>query len=83
MNLPGKYTLDRFEKEMAVLLFRDDETREVLINRKSLPSNADEGDIFFIEFNEDDSVQQIKLLEEETQATRQKVEDLLNKLKKK
>ena len=83
MNLPGKYTLDRFEKDMAVLLFRDDETREVLISKESLPSNAVEGDILFIGFNEDGSVQQVKLLEEETQAARQKAEDLLNKLKRK
>ncbi len=83
MNLPGKYTLDRFEKEMAVLLFRDDETREVLLTKESLPSNATEGDILFIEFNEDNSVQQIKLLEEKTEDARQKVEDLLNKLKRK
>ncbi|KIY23864.1 MULTISPECIES: DUF3006 domain-containing protein [Mesobacillus] len=83
MNLPGKYTLDRFEKEMAVLLFREDETTEVLIGKESLPSSAEEGDILFVEFNEDDSVQEVKLLEDETEAARQKVEDLLNKLKKK
>lgn len=83
MNSPGKYTLDRFEKEMAVLLFREDETREVLISKESLPSNASEGHILLVEFNEDDSVQEVKLLEDETEAARQKVEDLLNKLKKK
>lgn len=83
MNLQGKYTLDRFEKEIAVLLFRDDETNEVLISQKSLPSDADEGDILYIEFNEDDSVQHVKLLEEATEDARQKAEDLLNKLKKK
>ncbi|MBT2644695.1 DUF3006 domain-containing protein [Bacillus sp. ISL-41] len=83
MNLPGKYTLDRFEKDIAVLLFRDDETKELLISKVSLPPNAAEGDILFVEFNEDGNVQQIKLLEEETQAARQKVEELLNKLKRK
>ncbi|MBT2661644.1 DUF3006 domain-containing protein [Bacillus sp. ISL-45] len=83
MNLPGKYTLDRFEKDMAVLLFRDDETKEVLLSKESLPSNAAEGDLLFVKFNEDGSVQHVKLLEEETEAARKKVEDLLNKLKKK
>lgn len=83
MNLPGKYTLDRFEKEMVVLLFKDDETKELFISKESLPSNAAEGDILFVEFNVDGSVQRINLLEEETEAARQKVEDLLNKLKRK
>ena len=81
MNSPGKYTLDRFEKEIAVLLFRDDETKELLISKESLPLNAEEGDIVFIEFNEEGSVQRIELLEEETEAARQKVEDLLSKLR--
>ncbi|MCM3576472.1 DUF3006 domain-containing protein [Mesobacillus subterraneus] len=83
MNLPGKYTLDRFEKEMAVLLFRDDETKEILLSRESLPSNAAEGDILFVEFTQNGSVQRINLLEEETEAARQKVENLLYKLKRK
>lgn len=65
------------------MLFRNDETREVLISKESLPPNAAEGDILFIEFNRDNSIQQITLLEEETEATRQKVEDLINKLKNK
>lgn len=41
---------------MAVLLFREDETREVLLSKEYLPSNAAEGDILFVKFNEDDCV---------------------------
>ena len=79
----GKYTVDRFEGNQAVLLFREDEMIQVLKNKNDLPANTAEGDILYLQFNEEGELLSSKVLEDETTKARQKVKNLLNKLKNK
>lgn len=78
----GKYTIDRFEGELAVLLLREDETVEVFKNRSELPKGANEGDILSLEFDSDKLVT-VNILNEETYQARKSAQDLLNRLKNK
>jgi hypothetical protein len=82
MYLPGKYVLDRFEGDKAVLLFRDDETIEVIRAKSELPEEAAEGDILLIEFKANGSVAHASLLREESDKAREKAKLLLEKLKR-
>ncbi|WP_077212033.1 DUF3006 domain-containing protein [Bacillus dakarensis] len=79
----GKYTVDRFEGEQAVLLFREDESIQVLKNKTELPADVSEGDILYLQFNEDGELVSSKVLKEETTKAREEVRDLLSKLKNK
>lgn len=76
-----KYTLDRFEGDVGVLLLKGDESQELLVNKDQL-TGANEGDILQVEFAEDD-VTKVTVLEEETKAEKEKVQSLLDKLKNK
>ena len=49
----AKYTLDRFEKDKAVLLQKGNETLEKILNRVQLPENIKEGDIVEVFLHDD------------------------------
>jgi Protein of unknown function (DUF3006) len=69
-----KVTIDRFEDGYAVLLVRDEEDVHIDFPVKLLPDGCKEGDILDITISRD---------EESTEATRKRVSDLIEKLKKK
>ncbi|MCA0987492.1 DUF3006 domain-containing protein [Guptibacillus algicola] len=83
MRLNGKYTLDRFEGNYGVLLYRQDETQVVDVETSLLPSETKEGDILHIEFSDKGEVEHVDILKEETKEARRKAEEMLNKLRKK
>lgn len=69
-----KVTLDRIEEDIAVLLARDDETIKINIPLFLLPAESKEGDILDITIVKD---------VQETEDTKERVSNLLEKLKKK
>ncbi|MHC0036329.1 DUF3006 domain-containing protein [Pseudoneobacillus sp. C159] len=75
----GKYTIDRFEGELAVLLYRLDETVELLVKREELPEGIEKGSILELEMAAG-VIQSIRLLEEETNSIRKENEEILQKL---
>lgn len=79
----GKYTIDRFEGERAVLLYRQDESIEVVKHKSELPVGISKGDILFIEFNEESNIVSAEILKDETEQARKMATDLINKLKNK
>ena len=74
------YTIDRFEKDLAVLLLRTDETVQVDVPRKQLPGSIEVGSILEAEFADDGQVLSVKLLEEKTHSAKENAQALLNKL---
>ena len=62
-------SLDRIEGDMAVLLTESDE--ELIINKKMLPKEAQEGDVVVLT---------IATLEAETKRREQRAKDLLNEI---
>lgn len=78
-----KYTIDRLEGHLAVLLLREDETIEKVIPKEQLGSAFGEGDILEISFDEDGNVKRVDYLMDETESVRAKARSLLNKLKDK
>jgi hypothetical protein len=77
------YTIDRFEKNLAVLLLRGNEREELLLDRHLLPPGTKEGDLLEISFRPDGSVQDVKLLQEQTKDIKEKAKKLLEKLQQK
>ncbi|WP_349407922.1 DUF3006 domain-containing protein [Pseudalkalibacillus sp. SCS-8] len=82
MSYPSKYTVDRFEGDLAVLLDRSDETKQKDVPLHYLPKDVKVGDIVEekLLINGKPSYQ---ILKEETDEAMEKAENLLNKLKKK
>jgi len=78
--VPNVYTIDRFEKDLAVLLLRTDETVQVDVPRKQLPGSIEVGSILEAEFADDGQVLSVKLLEEKTHSAKENAQALLNKL---
>jgi hypothetical protein len=68
-----KVTLDRIEEGIAVLLVRDEETIKINIPLLLLPSGSKEGDILSIAITRD---------VQETEAAKERVSSLLEKLKR-
>lgn len=68
-----KVTVDRFEGEIAVLLVRPEETRQILVPRELLPG-VREGDLLELT---------VRLDEAATQAAQQRTATLIEKLRKK
>lgn len=64
-------TVDRIEENTAVLLVRPDEERSILWPVVDLPPGCKEGDILSVD---------IEVSQMETEAARQRVEDLLHRL---
>ncbi|MFD2214889.1 DUF3006 domain-containing protein [Metabacillus endolithicus] len=74
------YTIDRFEKDLAVLLSRSDETVQVDVPRNQLPDRIEVGSILEVEFTGDGSVLFANVLEDETSTAKNNAQELLNKL---
>ena len=75
----NKYTLDRFEQDYAVILKHPDETENLLISCTELQDPIQEGDIVHISIIGDHY--KIELLKEETANQKERVRQLLEKLK--
>ena len=76
-----KYTLDRVEEGIYVFLEFPEEENQLLIPVDQIEEVFHEGDVVDISSKEQQYI--IKLLTEETQITREKVNNLLEKLKNK
>ena len=68
-----KAAVDRIDEGSAVLIDRDDETRQIRLPLSLLPPGSREGDILTVSLERD---------EEETIAARTKVTTLIQKLRK-
>jgi len=69
-----KVTVDRIEKDTAVLLIRPEENKKVDCPLAFLPEDTIEGDILDIEINRDEKTKE---------NSKKRVENLINKLKNK
>jgi hypothetical protein len=78
----GKYTVDRFEGKLAVLLFRENESIELLAPLKILPDSIEEGSILQIDIIAG-NIKSVVYLKEETAAIRKQNVELLQELVKK
>jgi len=76
-----KYTLDRIEDGKYVFLEYPNEEDHLLIQKNEVPVEVTEGDIVLI--SKVDSVYEFEVLIEETEDMRDKVSNLLEKLKNK
>ena len=76
----NKYTLDRFEGDYAVFLKRPDETEQLLIHRNDIQVAVKQGDI--VQIDDDVESYKIEVLEAETKAAQDRVNDLLARLRK-
>ncbi|WP_144511867.1 DUF3006 domain-containing protein [Bacillus sp. FJAT-22090] len=76
----NKYTLDRYEGNSAVFLKYTDETDRLHIHRSEINEGLKEGDIVCISLV--DGMYKIERLVEETQRQHEKIQGLLEKLKK-
>jgi len=74
-----RYTLDRIEDGVAVLLLRSDETIQKNIQASLLPGGVKEGDILEIKFD-GDKIQKASILKSETEDAKKKAQDLLQKI---
>jgi hypothetical protein len=81
-NQSGKYTIDRFEGNLAVLLLRANESIELIVPRTLLPSGIEEGSILQVEVI-DGNIKTVVYLKEETEAARKWNDEWLQKLVKK
>lgn len=78
----NKYTLDRYEGNIGVLLLKGDESQELFVPKEKL-DDAKEGDILLLETDDDNEIKNVTILLDETDAAREKVQDLLEKMKNK
>ena len=78
-----KYTLDRYENDLAVFLLKDDESFEKLVPTSELPETIKEGDIVEMEFADNGSIIMLTILRNDTQKMKSDLEHLINKLKNK
>ena len=76
----NKYTLDRFEGDYAVFLKRPDETEQLLIHRNDIQVTVKQGDI--VQINDDSESYKMEVLEAETKAAQERINDLLARLRK-
>jgi len=79
----NKYTVDRFDEGLAILLLKSNENIQLKIPQEQLGSTVNEGDILEIELDEMERIIKFKILEVETKEMKEKVEELINKLKNK
>ncbi|MFS0577286.1 DUF3006 family protein [Sporosarcina sp. 179-K 3D1 HS] len=77
----GKYTLDRIEEDQYVFLKHPKEENQLLIPENDITGEISEGDIVLICRSE--SGYEIEVLIEETEITREKVDNIIEKLKNK
>ncbi|WP_261131742.1 DUF3006 domain-containing protein [Bacillus sp. Marseille-Q3570] len=77
----NRYTIDRFEGELAILLKKGDESIQKEVPLKYFPEEIAEGDI--VEEQPKDGEQHYRILVDETKRARKKAEELLKKLRNK
>ncbi|WP_169908098.1 DUF3006 domain-containing protein [Metabacillus halosaccharovorans] len=77
------YTIDRFEKDLAVLLLREDETVQVNVLRSELPKGLEIGSLLEAEIDSEGHVLLYRVLDNETAIVRQSVRKLLDKIVRK
>jgi hypothetical protein len=78
----GKYTIDRFEGNLAVLLYRENESKEILAPLPLLPSGIEVGSILQVEIVEGE-ILSVEYLKTETEAVRKRNVELLQEIVKK
>ena len=76
----NKYTLDRFEGDYAISLKRPDEIEQLLIPRSDIQVAVKQGDI--VQIGDDGESYTIEVLEAETKAAQDRINDLLARLRK-
>lgn len=76
-----KYTMDRFDGDYAIFLKRPEETEQLLIHRAEISIAVKEGDI--VRIQDDGVTYHIEVLNEETTAQKQYIQELINQLKNK
>lgn len=77
------YTIDRFEKNLAILLLREDETVQVNVLRSELPKGLEIGSLLEAEIDIEGHVLFYRVLEDETEIVRQSARKLLDKIVRK
>ncbi|WP_313893713.1 DUF3006 domain-containing protein [Psychrobacillus sp.] len=77
----SKYILDRFEEDIAVFLKYPDEEDKLQLHRSKLATSFQEGDIVRISI--ENGLYQIEHLQEETLNQKDKIQQLLEQLKRK
>lgn len=75
-----RYTVDRFQGELAVLLLRNDESIQRDVEIEALPADIQEGDIIDVQFDDEDKITSVEILKSETQKAKEKAESLISKL---
>ncbi|MGG3891833.1 DUF3006 domain-containing protein [Metabacillus fastidiosus] len=74
------YTIDRFERDFAVLLLREDETVQIDVPRHKLPRYVKEGTILSVFSDEEGNITNAEVLEDATESARESVQQLLEKM---
>jgi hypothetical protein len=77
------YTVDVITECLAKLLLREDEAVHVVVSVDQLPVGVQEGDIISAEISNNGHVIQAVIETKETAVQKEKVQKLLDKLKKK
>lgn len=74
------FTIDRIEKNLAVLLLREDEAVQIDVSLSKLPEDIEEGTIIELELDMKGKVVSSKSLVQETNQARNNAQELLNKI---
>ena len=74
------FTIDRFEKNIAVLLLRDNESFQIDLCLSELPENIEVGTIVELEIDNEGKVLSSNVLSNQTSKARQNAQELLNKI---
>lgn len=75
----GRYTIDRFESNLAVLVYREDENIELITPRTLLPNRIEKGSIVHVEIKAG-ALKSVKYMKKETEAIRKQNAKLLHEL---
>ena len=79
----NKFTVDRIDEGIVVLLKKPLEVEQLLVPLEKIDIEVTEGDILLVTTKTDDSGYDITLLEEETSLSKNKINNLIEKLKNK
>ncbi|MEC2075746.1 DUF3006 domain-containing protein [Metabacillus fastidiosus] len=74
------YTIDRFERDFAVLLLREDETVQIDVPRHKLPEYVKEGMILSVFFDKEGNIANTEVFEAATEAAHENAQQLLEKI---
>ena len=78
----NKYVLNHFDDFFVVLFGKDNKADKLVILKDKFTIDAKEGDLLEISINEDKSGYNFKILEEETNETKQRLLDLIKNMEK-